>query len=68
MNLINNEDWVSRIIDLQIDITREEDIDSRKREDDRIYLNEIFIIIMVLLVIIFFKYEIFIIFICYLLE
>ena len=50
LNLIPTEDCVSRPLDLPLDLPREEDLDPRPREDDLLYSNELFLLLMFLLV------------------
>ena len=50
LNLSPTEDCVSRPLDLPLDLPRDEDLDPRPREDDLLYSNALFFLLMVLLV------------------
>ena len=51
LKLIPTNDWFDRLLDLPLDLSRDEDLDPRPLEDDLLYSNALLFLLRVLLVV-----------------
>ena len=51
LKLIPTDDWFDRLLDLPLDLPRDEDLDPRPLEDDLLYSNALLFLLRVLLVV-----------------
>ena len=51
LKLIPTNDWFDQLLDLQLDLPRDEDLDPRPLEDDLLYSNALLFLLRVLLVV-----------------